>query len=92
VITKPKARIFLIESILLCFEKIKSKNLVRNTIIYSMFSFTLKKDDSPFIHPYSIHLFFIHPSFTLLQLRLLGDSPFRRVYLLSRSSFALGEE
>jgi hypothetical protein len=39
---------------------------------FNLFSFTLKKGDSPFIHPFSIH----HSRpFTLQK----GDSPFLRV-------------
>ena len=67
-------------SIQLCFEKIKSKHIVRfanynlcnvfihpsfTLILFTLFSFTLEKGDSPFIHPF--------------QPRLLGGSPFRRV-------------
>jgi hypothetical protein len=45
-----------------------------------MFSFTLTKGDSPLFHSPFFHSPLkrvIHPSFTLFQLRLLGDSPSR---------------
>ena len=79
-------------SIQLCFEKIKSKHIVRfanynlcnvfihpsfTLILLTLFSFTLEKGDSPFIHPFSTQTSW---RFTLQK----GDSPFLRVIHPSR--------
>ena len=73
-------------SIQLCFEKIKSKHIVRfanynlcnvfihpsfTLILFTLFSFTLEKGDSPFIHPFSTQTSW---RFTLFE----GDSPFKK--------------
>ena len=94
-------------SIQLCFEKIKSKHIVRfanynlcnvfihpsfTLILFTLFSFTLEKGDSPFIHPFSTQTSW---RFTLQEgwFTLKGEyvHPFWRVNLLSRSSFTLRE-